>query len=186
MHCQSTCHYTHSPISASAQQRTLTARALIEQCTPSTHAAPVLLLLPGREAVSYYWGHSGPVYGLDYSPDNQLLFSSSGDGTIRWGWFARAAYRAHSQFRQLPASLVTLSGGVARQTPRTALSGGVAWPCCPQHLQAGLLGRAAHCAIRRGCLTVLPTTLSGGVGWPCCPQHHQVGLLGQGPHSSFR
>lgn len=34
-------------------------------------------------AVSLLWGHSGAVYGLDYSPDQQLLYTSSADGTVR-------------------------------------------------------------------------------------------------------
>lgn len=34
-------------------------------------------------AVSLLWGHSAAVYGLDYSPDQQLLFTSSADGTVR-------------------------------------------------------------------------------------------------------
>ena len=33
--------------------------------------------------VTYFAGHSGPVFGLDFSPDNQLLFSASGDGSVR-------------------------------------------------------------------------------------------------------
>lgn len=35
--------------------------------------------------ISTFHGHSAPVFGLDFSPDNQLLFSASGDGTVRWG-----------------------------------------------------------------------------------------------------
>ncbi len=34
-------------------------------------------------AVSLLWGHSGAIYGLDYSPDQQLLYTSSADGTVR-------------------------------------------------------------------------------------------------------
>ena len=34
-------------------------------------------------AVSLLWGHSAAVYGLDYTPDQQLLFTSSADGTVR-------------------------------------------------------------------------------------------------------
>ena len=31
-------------------------------------------------------GHSRPVYGLDFSLDERLLLSASGDGTVRlWG-----------------------------------------------------------------------------------------------------
>ena len=37
----------------------------------------------GDSAVSRLWGHSGAVYGLDYSPDQQLLYTSSADGTVR-------------------------------------------------------------------------------------------------------
>lgn len=37
----------------------------------------------GSSAVSLLWGHSGAVYGLDYSPDQQLLYTSSADGTVR-------------------------------------------------------------------------------------------------------
>ena len=33
--------------------------------------------------VTYFTGHSGPVCGLDFSPDNQLLYSASADGTVR-------------------------------------------------------------------------------------------------------
>ena len=33
--------------------------------------------------VSMLWGHSGAVYGLDYTPDRQLLYTSSADGTVR-------------------------------------------------------------------------------------------------------
>ena len=33
--------------------------------------------------VSLLWGHSGAVYGLDYGPDQQLLYTSSADGTVR-------------------------------------------------------------------------------------------------------
>ncbi len=37
----------------------------------------------GGSAVSHLWGHSGAIYGLDYSPDQQLLYTSSADGTVR-------------------------------------------------------------------------------------------------------
>lgn len=33
--------------------------------------------------VSLLWGHSGAVYSLDYTPDQQLLLTSSADGTVR-------------------------------------------------------------------------------------------------------
>ena len=33
--------------------------------------------------VSLLWGHSAAVYGLDYTPDHQLLFTTSADGTVR-------------------------------------------------------------------------------------------------------
>ncbi|GAB4823536.1 hypothetical protein N2152v2_010582 [Parachlorella kessleri] len=53
----------------------------------------------GRDPVTNLSGHSGPVYGLDYSPDNQLLFSCSADGSVRlWSMEVRAnlvAYRGH-------------------------------------------------------------------------------------------
>ncbi|KAI3425901.1 hypothetical protein D9Q98_007874 [Chlorella vulgaris] len=49
--------------------------------------------------VTYFSGHSGPVFGLDFSPDNQLLFSASGDGTVRlWSMEVRAnlaVYKGH-------------------------------------------------------------------------------------------
>ncbi|EFN55699.1 hypothetical protein CHLNCDRAFT_133982 [Chlorella variabilis] len=52
--------------------------------------------------VTYFAGHSGPVFGLDFSPDNQLLFSASGDGSVRlWSMEVRAnlaVYKGH----QLP------------------------------------------------------------------------------------
>lgn len=51
-------------------------------------------------AVSLLWGHSAAVYGLDYSPDQQLLFTSSADGTVRlWSTELAAnlvAYRSHT------------------------------------------------------------------------------------------
>ncbi len=37
----------------------------------------------GGSAVSHLWGHSGAIYGLNYSPDQQLLYTSSADGTVR-------------------------------------------------------------------------------------------------------
>lgn len=33
--------------------------------------------------VTHLRGHSAAVYGVDYSPDGQLLFSASGDGCAR-------------------------------------------------------------------------------------------------------
>lgn len=36
-----------------------------------------------QSSVSVLWGHSGAVYGLDYTPDRQLLYTSSADGTVR-------------------------------------------------------------------------------------------------------
>ncbi|KAA6423212.1 hypothetical protein WJX79_007050 [Trebouxia sp. C0005] len=54
----------------------------------------------GSSAVSHLWGHSGAIYGLDYSPDQQLLYTSSADGTVRlWSTALAAnlvAYRGHS------------------------------------------------------------------------------------------
>lgn len=38
---------------------------------------------PPDAPVNVLWGHSGAVYGLDYTPDNQLLYTCSGDGTVR-------------------------------------------------------------------------------------------------------
>ena len=32
--------------------------------------------------VTHLRGHSAAVYGVDYSPDGQLLFSASGDGWV--------------------------------------------------------------------------------------------------------
>ena len=37
---------------------------------------------PGPELTELV-GHSGPVYGLDFSHDASLLFSASADGTLR-------------------------------------------------------------------------------------------------------
>lgn len=34
----------------------------------------------GSGGVTYLRGHSAAVYGLDYSPDSDLIFSASGDG----------------------------------------------------------------------------------------------------------
>lgn len=53
-----------------------------------------------QSAVSLLWGHSGAVYGLDYSPDQQLLYTSSADGTVRL-WSTElgvnlVAYRGHN------------------------------------------------------------------------------------------
>ncbi|KAL4432555.1 hypothetical protein ABPG77_000492 [Micractinium sp. CCAP 211/92] len=52
--------------------------------------------------ISTFHGHSAPVFGLDFSPDNQLLFSASGDGTVRlWSLEVQAnlaVYKGH----QLP------------------------------------------------------------------------------------
>ncbi|KAL3137829.1 hypothetical protein ABBQ38_005084 [Trebouxia sp. C0009 RCD-2024] len=50
--------------------------------------------------VSLLWGHSAAVYGLDYTPDQQLLFTSSADGTVRL-WSTElavnlVAYRGHN------------------------------------------------------------------------------------------
>lgn len=36
-----------------------------------------------ESSVNVLWGHSGAVYGLNYSPDRQLLYTSSADGTVR-------------------------------------------------------------------------------------------------------
>ena len=37
---------------------------------------------PGGE-VAFLHGHSGAVFGVDFSHDRQLLFSASADGTVR-------------------------------------------------------------------------------------------------------
>ena len=37
---------------------------------------------PGSE-VAFLHGHSGAVFGVDFSHDRQLLFSASADGTVR-------------------------------------------------------------------------------------------------------
>ena len=37
---------------------------------------------PGSE-VTQLCGHSGPIFGLDFSHDKTLLFSSSADSTVR-------------------------------------------------------------------------------------------------------
>jgi len=53
-----------------------------------TNAAAAANTLP-TDWITHFTGHSAPVFGLDFSPDNQLLFSASGDGTVRWaglGW----------------------------------------------------------------------------------------------------
>lgn len=36
---------------------------------------------PGE--VTTFVGHSSSVYGIDFSPDSQLLLSASGDGSVR-------------------------------------------------------------------------------------------------------
>ena len=38
--------------------------------------------MPGSES-TLLRGHSAAVYGIDYSHDGQLLFTSSGDATVR-------------------------------------------------------------------------------------------------------
>lgn len=51
----------------------------LEKMTEARDASP-----DARESsVSVLWGHSGSVYGLDYTPDRQLLYTSSADGTVR-------------------------------------------------------------------------------------------------------
>lgn len=51
---------------------------------------------PGDE-VTEFRGHSGAVYGVDFSSDNQLLVSASGDGTIRlWHLPLKACLNAYT------------------------------------------------------------------------------------------
>ena len=38
---------------------------------------------PQGQGVMHLVGHAAPVYGLDFSPDARLLYSASGDGTVR-------------------------------------------------------------------------------------------------------
>jgi WD40 repeat protein len=33
--------------------------------------------------VTYLYGHTAPVFAVDWSHDTRLLFSGSGDGTVR-------------------------------------------------------------------------------------------------------
>lgn len=42
-----------------------------------------LYRLKGDPAMTTFTGHTGPVYGADFSPDDQLLLSSGADGTVR-------------------------------------------------------------------------------------------------------
>lgn len=49
----------------------------------SSGAAAAAASAAGSDWVSCFHGHSAPVFGLDFSSDNQLLFSASGDGTVR-------------------------------------------------------------------------------------------------------
>ena len=53
--------------------------------------------------VSLLWGHSGAVYGLDYSPDRHLLFTSSSDGTVRL-WSTELAFNLVAYRCALPAA----------------------------------------------------------------------------------
>lgn len=59
-------------------------------CAPVDPDAPFTRLI----------GHSGPVYGVDFSPDEELLLSCSADGTIRlWSTEMKAnlvSYRGHN------------------------------------------------------------------------------------------
>jgi WD40 repeat protein len=48
-------------------------------------------------------GHSGPVYGLSFSPDRTMMLSCSEDGTIRlWSlqtWTCLVIYKVFKKFR---------------------------------------------------------------------------------------
>jgi WD40 repeat protein len=72
-----------------------------------------------KEFCAPMWGHSGPVYGLDFSWDSRLLYSCGADGTVRmWSTELHAnlvAWRGHLQtvwdVRGCPAGHWIASGG---------------------------------------------------------------------------
>ena len=64
-------------------QEALTQRRRKRPREEAEGSAAAAALNPYAEGGAILRGHSRPVYGLDFSLDERLLLSASGDGTVR-------------------------------------------------------------------------------------------------------